>query len=63
MSTLNLGSGGALELVAIETQQQDPGGVDRLHGVMGTAPIGVVLGRRQFPGTGHIAFTQPAGEG
>jgi hypothetical protein len=30
---------------------------------MGTAPIGVVLGRRQFPGAGHIGFPQTAGEG
>jgi len=60
---LNPGFGSVWGSLAIETQQQYTGGVDCLHGVMGTAPIGVVLGCRQFPGTGHIGFTQPAGEG
>ena len=45
------------------TQQQVASDVHRLHGVVPTAAVGVVVGGGEFPGPGHIRLPQTAGQG
>ena len=44
-------------------QQQVAGHVHRLHGVVLAAPVGMVVGGGEFPGSGHIGLPQPTGQG
>jgi hypothetical protein len=52
--------GGAVPSAQVSAEQQIPRPIHQLHGVVGTAAIGMVFGGAAFPGLIHLADGQPA---